>query len=83
MTDRVTVLINGRDHCVPAGISVAAALRLRAPEMPLRFSHRSHEPRGVFCGMGVCFDCLVTVEGVKDVRSCMTTVRRGMRIETK
>jgi predicted molibdopterin-dependent oxidoreductase YjgC len=36
--------------------------------------------RGVFCGMGVCFDCLVVVNGVPNTRACMTFVEDGMRI---
>ena len=38
------------------------------------------EPRGVFCGMGVCFDCLVVVDGVPNTRACMTWVRDGMQV---
>jgi predicted molibdopterin-dependent oxidoreductase YjgC len=38
------------------------------------------EPRGVFCGMGVCFDCLVVVDGVPNTRACMTAVREGMEV---
>jgi NADH dehydrogenase/NADH:ubiquinone oxidoreductase subunit G len=35
----------------------------------------------VFCGIGVCFDCLVVVDGVPNTRACMTWVREGMHIE--
>ena len=35
-------------------------------------------PRGVYCGMGVCFDCLVVVDGVPNTRACVTWVRDGM-----
>jgi D-hydroxyproline dehydrogenase subunit gamma len=38
------------------------------------------EPRGVFCGMGVCFDCLVIVDGVPNTRACVTWVREGMAV---
>lgn len=38
------------------------------------------EPRGVFCGMGVCFDCLVVVDGVPNTRACVTWVREGMQV---
>ena len=37
-------------------------------------------PRGVFCGMGVCFDCLVVVDGQPNTRACMTWLAPGMRI---
>ena len=39
-------------------------------------------PRGLYCGMGLCHECLVTVDGVPNVRACMTPVRPGMRIDT-
>lgn len=38
------------------------------------------EPRGVFCGMGVCFDCLVVVDGVPNTRACTTLVAEGMEV---
>jgi predicted molibdopterin-dependent oxidoreductase YjgC len=38
-------------------------------------------PRGIFCGMGVCFDCLVVIDGVPNTRACMTPVAAGMRIQ--
>ncbi len=41
------------------------------------------EPRGVFCGMGVCFDCLVVVDGVPSTRACVTWVRDGMAVATQ
>ncbi len=41
----------------------------------------SGAPRGVFCGMGVCFDCLVTVDGLADQRACMTPARPGMKVQ--
>ncbi|HZD57420.1 MAG TPA: (2Fe-2S)-binding protein, partial [Anaerolineales bacterium] len=37
-------------------------------------------PRGLFCGMGVCFECLVTIDDLPGQRACLTTVRPGMRI---
>ena len=43
----------------------------------------SGEPRGLFCGIGICFDCLVTVDGVSNVRACVTPVIEGMVIETE
>ena len=47
------------------------------------FRHSEHgAPRGLYCGMGVCFDCLVTVDGVDNVRACLTPVEEGMVIAT-
>lgn len=44
---------------------------------------RSGAPRGVFCGIGACFDCLVTVNGVPDVRACRRRAADGDEIRTQ
>lgn len=41
------------------------------------------QPRGLFCGMGICFDCTVTVDGEPNVRACLTQVADGMVVETE
>jgi len=64
-----------------AGETVATVL-LALGRRAFRYTDRFHAPRGLFCGMGVCFDCLVTVDGQPNVRACMTPVRAGMVIET-
>lgn len=43
----------------------------------------SGAPRGVFCGIGACFDCLVTVNGVRDVRACRRRARHGDEVTTQ
>jgi succinate dehydrogenase/fumarate reductase-like Fe-S protein len=48
----------------------------------LRRTRRESAPRGVYCGMGVCYDCLVTVNGTKNLRACTTQVSPGMKVET-
>ncbi len=65
-------------QCAP-GDSVAAAL-LDAGEHSFRIT-RFGDPRGVFCGMGVCHECVLTIDGVPGQRACMTTVRAGMSVE--
>lgn len=60
------------------GETVAAALTA-AGITALRRA-RNGEPRGVFCGMGVCYECLVTVDGGRAQRACMTKVRDGMAV---
>ena len=47
-----------------------------------RHTRKNRKPRSIYCGMGVCYDCLVTVDGVHNVRACVTAVKDGMRIET-
>ena len=74
------IQVNGRSISVPDGVSVAVAVFL-AGETRLRTSV-SGEPRTALCGMGICFECRVTIGGQIHVRSCQTTVRDGMVIET-
>jgi len=62
------------------GESLAAAL-LAAGVRAFRRT-RSQAPRGPVCNMGVCFECVVVVDGEPGVRACATQVREGMRVET-
>ncbi len=73
---------DGREMSAHAGQTIAAAL-LAAGTRSLRVTSRREEPRGLFCGMGVCFDCLVQVDGRPNVRACRTPVVDGMRVATQ
>ncbi len=77
----LTVKVDGEQVSAFAGESVATVL-LASGRQTFRHSERNHAPRGLFCGMGVCFDCLVTIDGIENVRACMTPVEDGMMIET-
>lgn len=77
----VTIRIDGREVSAEAGRPLGALLHRECGAI-LRHTGRSGAPRGLFCGMGVCFDCLVRVDGRQDVRACMTPVRAGMQVET-
>ncbi|MFG3421799.1 (2Fe-2S)-binding protein [Micromonospora sp. NPDC049460] len=70
-----------RGAVVPAepGQSVAAAL-VSAGITSWRTTRRGGTPRGLFCGIGSCFDCLITVDGVPDQRACLVTAADGMRL---
>ena len=76
---RVDLLLDGRPVEAYAGETVAAVL-LAEGEIATRRTVGG-EPRGIFCGMGVCFDCLVVVDGVPNTRACMTWVRNGMQVQ--
>ena len=78
----VDVTIDGRAEQVRAGDTVAAAL-LSAGVLTNRVSDVSEAPRAPYCMMGVCFECLVTVDGVANRQGCLSPVRAGMRIETQ
>lgn len=72
---------DGRPVALRAGQSLAAALT-EAGQRPFRMTAKA-EKRGMFCGMGVCQDCLVTVDGVPNQRACMTPAQEGMQVTTQ
>ena len=74
----VTLTLDGRPVTAFEGESVAALL-LAEGHAEMRFTPTG-APRGVYCGMGVCFDCLVVVDGVPNTRACVTWVRDGMDV---
>jgi predicted molibdopterin-dependent oxidoreductase YjgC len=49
----------------------------------LRHTMKLGKPRSIFCGIGICYDCLVTVNGTPNIRACVTPVTDGMVIDTK
>jgi sarcosine oxidase subunit alpha len=80
MPDAVQVFVNGNPVTVSEGSSVASAV-LSAGEFAFRRSV-SGEPRGPFCGMGICLECGLTIDGVPHARSCQTVCRDGMVVTT-
>ena len=73
---------DGRELTARAGESLIAAL-FAAGVRVLRTMPESGEPRGGYCLIGRCADCLMTVDGALNVRVCQTPVRGGMRVETQ
>ena len=76
-----TIEVNGEAIAACDGQTVAAALIAAGKQVFRRMP--SGAARGIFCGMGVCFDCLVTVDGLTEQRACITPVRQGMRVQTR
>lgn len=74
--------LDGREMIAHPGETIAAAL-LGAGLRALRRTEKEDQPRGVFCGMGICFDCLCTVDGRSHLRACMTQVEPGMQVVTQ
>jgi len=58
------------------GQTIAGAI-LASGRRSWRTTARDRRPRGLFCGIGVCFDCLVTVNGIRDIRACQRSVSEG------
>jgi predicted molibdopterin-dependent oxidoreductase YjgC len=77
----IQISIDGTSIAVPAGLSIAAAL-MSADLISWRETRINAEARGVFCGIGACFDCLVTVNGQRNIRACLEQVRDGDVITT-
>ncbi|MEA3410503.1 MAG: (2Fe-2S)-binding protein [Pseudomonadota bacterium] len=75
----VTVNIEGTPVSVPAGETVAAAV-LAHGLVYTRTTPVSGRPRAPFCMMGVCFDCLMEIDGQPNRQACMVRVAEGMRI---
>jgi predicted molibdopterin-dependent oxidoreductase YjgC len=69
---------DGQTVCAPDGANLAAAL-LAAGVSSLRWNAVSGSPRGAYCLMGACFECLVKIDGVS-VRACQQTVKAGMLV---
>ncbi|HEV2547137.1 MAG TPA: (2Fe-2S)-binding protein [Stellaceae bacterium] len=78
----VRLMVDGRPVTAAPGDSVAAAL-LAASVVACRTTPVSGTPRAPYCMMGICFDCLVTVDGVGNRQGCLTRVREGMVVATQ
>lgn len=75
----VEIMIDDRAISAHEGEPLAAVF-LRQDDVHTRISYPSVAPRAPFCMMGVCFECVVHVEGTGTVRSCQISVREGMRV---
>lgn len=78
----VALSIDGVPIVAKAGDTVAAAI-FASGRHACRTTPVSGAPRGPFCMMGVCFDCLVVIDGVENRQACLVTVAAGMRVETQ
>jgi len=77
----IKINVNGNSIEAYEGETVAATL-LSAGINIFRLSHNHKQPRGIYCGMGICYECLVTINGVHAQRACVTSVTEGMQVET-
>jgi D-hydroxyproline dehydrogenase subunit gamma len=74
----ITLTINNRKISVPEGTTVAAAV-INLDETTFRRSITG-DPRGPLCGMGICFECRVTINGEPHQRSCNVLAAAGMEV---
>jgi D-hydroxyproline dehydrogenase subunit gamma len=80
MHSEITVTVNGAPVVVLSGTTVAVAI-VMAGEACRRSV--SGEPRGPLCGMGICFECCVAIDGSRHVRSCQVLCEQGMEVATE
>lgn len=79
-TDPFSIRVDGLDVEAQAGDTVAAAL-FRAGVRVMHWS--AGRPRGLFCGIGSCYDCYSTINGYPYQRTCITLAEPGMQVETR
>lgn len=80
MPDLVNVTVDGVPVSVPAGAMVSTAVAMAGVSGYRRSV--SGEPRGPLCGMGICFECRVTIDGRAQRRSCQVVCQPGMEVRT-
>ncbi len=80
MLSQVTVTVNGAQVAVPSGTTVAVAVVLAGQACRKSVSG---ELRGPLCGMGICFECRVAIDGNLHARSCQVLCQQGMEIDTE
>lgn len=74
--------LDGRECQAREGEPIAAALMANGIRI-MRTTAVHDKPRGIYCAIGRCTDCMMTVDGEPNVRTCVTPIRAGMRIETQ
>ncbi|MHB1391531.1 MAG: (2Fe-2S)-binding protein [Clostridia bacterium] len=76
----VKICIDGNELMVYEGEMIAAALIANDINI-FRYTKHKHNPRGIYCGIGRCTDCVMMVDGIPNVRTCITPAKEGMIIE--
>lgn len=78
----VSFTLDGKELQGYEGEPVAAALKAAGVSVH-RYTMKEHAPRGIFCAIGRCTDCVMIVDGKPNVRTCITPLRAGMRVQTQ
>ena len=73
---------DGKTYTGYEGEPIAVALRA-AGVMVHRHTMKNHEPRGIFCAIGRCTDCVMVVDGKPNTRTCVTPLEAGMKVQTQ
>ena len=79
--ESIPIFVDGEVVMAYEGETVGA-LMFALDRIALRRTRSESATRGVYCGMGVCYECLITVNATKNIRACITQVSPGMTVET-
>jgi len=79
---KVKITVDGKEIEGYENEMIAATLMANGINV-FRETKKKHEPRGIFCAIGRCTDCVMVVDGVPNVRTCVTPIKEGMVIETQ
>lgn len=80
--EKVTFCFDGKEVFGFEGEPIAVALKANGL-MVHRYTKKEHKPRGIFCAIGRCTDCVMVVDGVPNVRTCITPLKAGMDVKTQ
>lgn len=79
MPSEITLRVNGKSVSVPVGATVAVAMAIAGQACRKSVTG---ELRGPLCGMGICFECRVSIDGIPHCRSCQIACQPGMDVRT-
>ena len=79
---KIKFIFDGKEVEGYDGEPIAEALRANGL-MVHRYTKKHHKPRGIFCAIGRCTDCVMVVDGVPNTRTCITPLKEGMTVETQ
>ncbi|MBN2050216.1 MAG: (2Fe-2S)-binding protein [Spirochaetales bacterium] len=80
--ERIPITVDGKTLYARKGEMIAAALMANGISV-FRKTEKKKSPRGIFCGIGRCTDCVMIVNGIPNVRTCVTPVEENMIIRTQ
>jgi D-hydroxyproline dehydrogenase subunit gamma len=79
---RSEIQVDGEKVVAYQGETIAAAL-IASGRRTFRRTQKKNEPRGMYCGIGLCFECEMEINGVPNTRACQTLVTPGCQVKTK
>ncbi len=79
---RIEIKVDGEKVIAYQGETVAAAL-IASGRRTFRWTTKKNEPRGMYCGIGLCFECMMEINGIPNTRACQTLVTPGCQVKTR